>query len=215
MTTLPILAMLLALGPATVLAQAPAGAGDLRAALVLTGDPARGKAAFDVCLGCHRPNAAGRSDGTIPRLSGQHREVIIKQVADIRDGRRINPPMKPYVDPAEFTPQMLADIATWLQTRPIVGAIGKGPGSALDRGSELFARDCAACHGSSGEGVAAAFHPMVAAQHYGYLLRELGLIRDGGRGNSNPAMVQIVKAYTAADLEAVADHMSRLPAPKR
>jgi len=215
MTTLPILAMLLALGPATVLAQAQAGAGDLRAALALTGDPARGKAAFDVCLGCHRPNAAGRSDGTIPRLSGQHREVIIKQVADIRDGRRINPPMKPYVDPAEFTPQMLADIATWLQTRPIVGAIGKGPGSALDRGSELFTRDCAACHGSSGEGMAAAFHPMVAAQHYGYLLRELGLIRDGGRGNSNPAMVQIVKAYTAADLEAVADHMSRLPAPKR
>ena len=32
---------------------------------------------------------------------------------------------------------------------------------------------------------------MVAAQHYSYVLRELGLIRDGGRGNSNPGMVAL------------------------
>jgi cytochrome c553 len=200
---------------AVAMTQAAEPTTDLRAALGLKGDPAQGKAAFAACAGCHRPNAAGRSDGAIPRLSGQHREVIIKQVADIRDGRRINPPMKPIVDPAEFTPQLLADIATWLQAQPIVGNLGKGPGSALERGKQLYLRDCAACHGAGGEGMAAAFRPMVAAQHYHYLLSELVLIRDGGRGNSDPAMVQIVKAYTAADVEAVADHMSRLPAPAR
>jgi len=49
----------------------------------------------------------------------------------------------------------------------------------------------------------------------GSLLRELGLIRDGGRGNSNPAMAALVKGYSAADLQAVADHMSRLPPPRK
>ena len=197
------------------LAAAAVAAADLRSALDLKGDPARGKAAFETCVGCHRPNAAGRSDGAIPRLSGQHREVIVKQVADIRAGLRLNPPMKPYVDAPELTPQVLADIASWLQSLPVAGRIGQGPGTALERGRELYARDCAACHGAQGEGIATAFHPMLAAQHYSYLLRELDLIRDGGRGNSTPAMVELIRSYAPADLEAVADHLSRLPAPRR
>jgi cytochrome c553 len=114
-----------------------------------------------------------------------------------------------------FSAPVLADVASYLQALPITGKPGKGPGTALERGKELYARDCAGCHGANSEGLAAAFHPMVAAQHYSYLRRELGLIRAGGRGNANPAMVQIVKAYPQADLEAVADHMARLPAPAR
>jgi cytochrome c553 len=198
-----------------IAAPAAAAAAELRMALELQGDAARGKAGFETCVGCHRPNASGRSDGAIPRLSGQHRQVIVKQVADIRDGRRLNPPMKPFVDAPAFDAQLLADVAAYLQALPIVGNIGRGPGTALARGQELYARDCAACHGAKGEGLATAFHPMVAAQHYSYLLRELGLIRDGGRGNSNPEMVLLIKGYTQADLEAVADHMARLPSPAR
>lgn len=38
------------------------------------------------CDGCHSPNAAG--GGRFPRLAGQHREYIAKQLADIRQGRR-------------------------------------------------------------------------------------------------------------------------------
>lgn len=200
---------------AALVALAAEPVADLRSALSLPGDPARGKAGFETCVGCHRPNAAGRSDGAIPRLSGQHREVLVKQVADIRDGRRLNPPMKPFVDAPDFSPQRLADIAAYLQALPVAGTIGQGPGVAVARGQELYARDCTACHGARGEGLGAAFHPMVAAQHYSYLLRELVLIRDGGRGNSNPVMAQLIKAYPQPDLDAVADHMSRLPPPAR
>jgi cytochrome c553 len=56
---------------------------------------------------------------------------------------------------------------------------------------------------------------MVAAQHYSYVLRELGLIRDGGRGNSNPGMVALIKTYSQADLQAVADYVAQLPPPPR
>lgn len=192
---------------------AGAATDDLRTALELRGDAARGKAAFETCIGCHRKDASGRSADPIPRLSGQHASVIIKQVSDIRVGLRLNEPMKPYVDGEAMSAQTLADIATYLQALPLAGNIGKGPGTALARGKTLFERDCAGCHWPRGEGLAEAFHPMVAAQHYRYLLRELVLIRDGLRGNSNPAMVQLVKSYAQADLEAVADHMAQLPPP--
>jgi cytochrome c553 len=189
--------------------------GELKSVLELKGDPVRGKAAFDDCTGCHRKDASGRASSATPRLSGQHASVIIKQIVDIRSGRRINEPMKPYVIDPALSLQAFADIATYLQALPIAGTLGKGPGSGVARGKDLFARDCAACHGAAGEGQAELFHPMVAAQHYSYVLRELGLIRDGGRGNSNPGMVALIKTYSQADLQAVADYVAQLPPPPR
>jgi cytochrome c553 len=209
------LAMLVAL-PGAVQAQtlvAVETAGELKAVLDLKGDPVRGKEAFDDCTGCHRKDASGRVSGAIPRLSGQHASVIIKQIVDIRSGLRINPPMKPFVDDPALNPQAFADIASYLQALPISGNQGKGPGTALARGKVLYEKDCAACHGDKGEGRAELFYPMLAAQHYSYLLRELGLIRDGGRGNSNPGMRALVKTYGEADLQAVADYIAQLPRP--
>jgi cytochrome c553 len=185
----------------------------VQAVLALAPDKNRGQAAFDDCAGCHRKDASGRATGAIPRLSGQHASVIVKQVLDIRSGLRVNPAMKPHVEEADLSAQTLADIASYLQSLPIAGRLGQGPGDDPARGQALFARDCSTCHGAQGEGRAEGYFPMVAAQHYQYLLRELGLIRDGGRGNSNPAMAALVKGYSAADLQAVADHMSRLPPP--
>ena len=63
-------------------------------------------------------------------------------------------------------------------------------------------------------GPAAKFYPMVSAQHYRYLLREVIAIRDGSRGNSNAEMVKVVKPYTPAEIEAVSDYMSQMAPPK-
>ena len=108
----------------------------LRALLATPGDPARGKKAFATCEGCHRKNASGRSDGTIPRLTGQHASVVVKQVLDIRAGRRSNPSMQPFVVDPAFTMTHLVDIAAYLQALPFEGSIGKGPGTDLARGKE-------------------------------------------------------------------------------
>jgi cytochrome c553 len=46
-------------------------------------------------------------------------------------------------------------------------------------------------------------------------LREEIIIRDGERRNADPRMVKVIRGYSDADLQAVADHVSRLPsAPK-
>jgi cytochrome c553 len=139
-------------------AQTPAATSvdaDLQALLAIPGDPARGKKAFAACDVCHRKNASGRSDGSVPRLTGQHSSVVVKQVLDIRADRRNNPSMQPIVADQAFTMTKLADIAAYLQSLPFEGSVGKGPGKDLALGKQLYERDCASCHGTSGAGDAA------------------------------------------------------------
>lgn len=190
--------------------------GEKLLALKAKGDPLRGEIEFEVCQGCHRPDASGRPSGAYPRLAGQHASVLIKQMTDIRAGRRDNPKMEPFIGGGhQLNPQDISDLAAYIEKMAIPASNGKGPGSDLDRGKELYGRDCGTCHGDAGEGNSKEFFPMVAAQHYRYLLRESTWIRDGDRRNANPKMVKVIKGYTDKDLEAVADYMSQLAPPKK
>jgi cytochrome c553 len=189
-------------------------AGEKIEALKLTGDVENGRDAFEVCSACHLPSGAGRPDGTFPQLAGQHTTVLIKQIADIREGLRDNPIMYPFAKTL-IDPQELADVAAYIQTLPIPSDNGRGPGTDLKRGEELYARDCVQCHQDHGQGDAAKFYPVLAGQHYKYLLRQIGDIAAGRRRNANPDMVKIVKEYSEQDLSAVVDYMSRLEWPER
>ncbi len=185
--------------------------GEKLEALRLKGDATRGEEAFQVCQGCHRRGATGTPSGAYPRLAGQHASVLIEQMTDIRSGRRLNPKMHPFVDDNALTTQELVDIATYLQALPVpVQQGGKGPGTALDEGRVLYVRDCAVCHGDRAQGNAQKFVPLLAGQHYGYLVREGVLIREERRGNANPDMVKVIKSYSDEDLERVSDYLSRL-----
>jgi len=184
-------------------------------ALSRTGDPVKGKAAYRVCLGCHKDNAAGQPDADFPQLAGQHKTVLIKQIIDTRTGRRDNPKMHPFVAGEVLNLQEIADLAAYLNSLPIPTTNAKGDGKHTDRGKIIYDKDCAQCHGDHGEGNASGFYPLVASQHYGYLLYETQQIRDGGRRNANPKMVNIVKKYSDTDLGYVADYMSRLAPPAR
>jgi cytochrome c553 len=204
--------------PAVSMAQTPDWfeiKGELKTALESKGDAKRGAASFEQCVGCHRPDASGRVSGAYPRLSGQHETVLVKQIVDIRSGRRSNPKMEPFIGDHVLDPYQISDVAAYLTGLPIAAANGKGPGTLVVKGKELFDKDCAVCHGATGQGDAAKFYPMVAAQHYKYLLREVNFIRDGDRRNSNPEMVKVIKPYTSGDLEAVADYMASLAAPSK
>jgi cytochrome c553 len=187
--------------------------GDELIALQAKGDASRGEAAFVPCQGCHRRDGSGRTSGAYPRLSGQHATVLIKQIVDIRGGRRINPKMEPFLDDHAMTPYEIADIAAYLQGLPMNAEIGKGPGNRLAAGKAIYEKDCVVCHGAAGQGDGPKFYPMLAAQHYRYLLREMQFIRDAARANSNPDMVKVIKPYSDAELENVADYLSRLPPP--
>ena len=183
-------------------------------ALALEGDVVYGEDAYEVCGACHLPSGAGRPDGTFPQLAGQHRTVIIKQIADIREGRRDNPIMYPFARTL-IDSQELADVAAYIETLPIPTDNGKGAGTNLELGEMLYKRDCVNCHHDQGQGNAAQFYPVLAGQHYEYLLRQIGDIAAKRRRNANPDMVKVVDGYSPKELEAVVDYMSRLEWPER
>jgi cytochrome c553 len=189
---------------------APEPAPEVRTTLALPADAARGAAAYASCEACHRKDASGRALAATPRLAGQHATVIVKQLLDIRGGRRHNPKMSAFVAEGVLSAQDIADIAAHLQALPLNVATSQGPGDALPSGRQLYAQDCATCHGAEGQGQAQAFRPLVAGQHYRYLLLELGTIRSGERRNSDADMAAVLQGYSTADLEAVADYLSRL-----
>lgn len=180
-------------------------------ALRAKGDPARGAAAFVICQGCHRVGALGRADGSYPRLAGQHVTVLIKQLADVRTGRRSNPKMLPFADHQSLSVQDMADIAAYLSALPVPADQGQGDGKALVLGERLYVLGCASCHGPRGEGDPHRYYPRVSGQHYRYLLRESLAIRDGQRKNAHPDMLRAIRSLGDAELDAVADYMSRLP----
>jgi cytochrome c553 len=183
-------------------------------ALTLTGDLVNGQDAYEVCAACHLPNGAGRPDGTFPQLAGQHTSVVIKQIADIREGRRDNPIMYPFAKTLTDS-QELADVAAFIETLPIPADNGKGSGTNLQLGETLYKRDCVQCHQDHGQGDAEKFYPVLAGQHYKYLLRQIGDIAAKRRRNANPDMVKVVEKYSPEELDAVVDYMSRLEWPER
>ncbi len=190
--------------------------GEKSEALHKKGDVKRGEEAYEVCGACHLPSGAGRPDGTFPQLAGQHSTVLIKQMADIRAGLRDNPTMYPFA--ATLTdPQELADAAAYINSLCIPVDHGKYEGAdaavQIAKGKELYEKQCLECHGKTGEGNKEKFYPVIAGQHYKYLLRQMTEIRDGHRRNANPDMVKVIKPYTNDQLVAISAYQSSLVMP--
>ena len=185
-------------------------------ALHKKGDVKAGKEAYEVCGACHLPSGAGRPDGTFPQLAGQHSTVLIKQMADIRAGLRDNPTMYPFAATL-VDPQELADTAAYINSLCIPVEHGKYEGAdaaiQVSKGKELYEKQCLECHGKNGEGNKEKFYPVIAGQHYKYLLRQMTEIRDGKRRNANPDMVKVIKPYTNEQLVAISAYQSSLVMP--
>jgi len=184
--------------------------GELPAALSLQPDMESGRRAYSSCAVCHGPEGAGRADGSIPQLAGQRAGVIMKQLTDIRAGRRKNPVMLDFAKRL-IDAQEIADVSAYLSALPPPDHNGVGPGSDLTLGERVYQRDCRRCHGARGEGAAEELIPSLAGQHYGYTLRQLRDIGAGRRGNAHPEMRAVAERYTDAQMMALADYASRLP----
>jgi cytochrome c553 len=182
------------------------------AVLKMGGDPVKGKESFRGCQGCHKADAAGVTEGVYPRLTGQHTSVLIKQITEIRAGIRNNPKMLPFVEDPAIAMEEIGDIAAYLNSLTSVRENGKGAEDMSAKGKKLYVDNkCSRCHGDHGQGDATKAFPVVAAQHYDYLIREMKWIRQGVRGNSHPEMVKAISKFSQADMEAVASYLSRLP----
>ncbi len=194
--------------------------GEKDEALHLKPDIENGMDVFEVCSACHMPEGWGTHDGTFPQLAGQHKNVLIKQLADIRARNRDNPTMYPFALPESIgDAQALADVTGYIAKLPMNPDNGKGEWAKgtpeFEQGKKLYHDNCIKCHGDNGEGSQEKFYPRLAGQHYKYMLRQFEWIRDGKRRNANPDMVKQIKSFTDKDMQMVINYVSRIPVPKK
>lgn len=187
---------------------------EIESALALTPDLANGLKVYRECAACHTPEGWGMVSGSVPQIGGQHRNVVIKQLADIRAGNRDNVMMAPYSSVESIGgPQSVADVSAYIDSLEISVDTGKGPGKDLELGERLYGEKCARCHGEQGEGKNDTFMPRIQAQHFRYLQRQFEWIREGKRRNANAEMVAQIQDFGEREANAVLDYVSRLEPP--
>ncbi|MCK4710982.1 MAG: c-type cytochrome [Gammaproteobacteria bacterium] len=83
-------------------------------------DLKNGQRIYETCASCHLPEGWGNDDGAYPQIAGQHQNVLIQQLLDIRSGHRENPTMYPFVQERTIGGyQSLADVVVYISTLPM------------------------------------------------------------------------------------------------
>lgn len=205
-----LLIMLVLAVPALGIAATPTGR-DLAQATRAKPDLEHGAQLFTQCVSCHGGNGAGRENGETPRIAGQHRAVLLKQLVDFRHGRRWDFRMEEQAKDHHLkTPQDIADVAAFIAQLDGGGQRGIGDGIHSTDGARIFGARCASCHAANGAGNAQDAVPRLAGQHYGYLLRQMYDTVDGRR----PAMPRVhprqIEPLDFEQVRGVADFLSRI-----
>lgn len=209
--TTPILALIWLMSFCPISSADESISSELSQAIALKPDIENGKKIYRLCASCHLENGWGKPNGSFPVIAGQHRDVLIKQLEDIRSKNRNNPTMYPFTEPGTIGGlQGIADVTAYIAAMPADPNPGVGSGKELALGKQVYQLHCVQCHGGDGLGNNKNFFPKLKGQHYAYLLRQLKWIGNGYRKNTNPEMVKRVKDLSASELDAVADYLSRL-----
>lgn len=180
-------------------------------------DLENGKRVYEICASCHLPDGWGNRDGTYPQLAGQHKNVLVKQILEIRSGERDNPLMYPFVQERTIGGyQDLADVVGYISTLPMTPENNKGPWpnftGEYNKGKVLYEANCVSCHGLNGEGSNQLNYPKLQGQHFAYMMRQAKMVQKGLR-KVDPAMLAVVKNLNKDDLELVINYVSYLPVP--
>ena len=157
--------------------------------------------AYDRCASCHMPSGTGRVDGSIPRLAGQRSTYLEARLVALADGQG-NPVMTPFARSLSTVER--GQLALLVEQMPAPSEIGHGSGlesaASVDR--------CEACHGPQGRGGVDPAVPVLAGQHYGWLVHRLELF--AADAEDHPVMGPVAASLTSEELAAVSDHFSRV-----
>ncbi len=188
------------------------------------GDAEAGQAKAGTCVACHGVDG-NSAVPTFPKLSGLGHKYLLKQMQDIRDGRRPVALMAGQVD--NMTDQDLSDIAAFYDAQPRTGGTADPDKVSLGRKvylggiAERQVPACSGCHSPTGNGNGPAVYPALAGQHADYVAAQLKMFRKGyedpaGRTNGGEAKIMRTTAFRMSDMEieAVASYIAGLqPAP--
>ena len=79
----------------------------------------RGSDLYKKCMVCHGKRGQGKSSQKAPAIGGQHDWYLETQIANMRDGIRINKAMNPYVK--KLSDQDIKDLSGYISKLPHMG----------------------------------------------------------------------------------------------
>lgn len=129
----------------------------------LQGDAEAGQGKVATCGACH--GADGNSAmPNFPKIAGQGERYLVKQLTDIREGRRVVPEMTGLLD--NSSDQDLADMAAFYASQTQTAGVADPElaerGEAIFRGGNLETGlpACTGCHSPTGKGNEPAAYPL-------------------------------------------------------
>ncbi|MDU9393432.1 c-type cytochrome [Pseudomonas sp. zfem002] len=189
--------------------------GGANAAGTIVGDAAAGQAKTAVCGACHSPDGNSMAPN-FPKLAGQGERYLIKQLNDIKSGKRTVLEMTGLL--TNLNDQDFADIAAYFASQK--GSVGAADPALVERGRALFNGGdlqkglpaCTGCHSPNGAGLAAAGFPHLGGQHAQYVTKQLTDFREGDRSNDGDAttMRTIASKLSNKDIQALASYIQGL-----
>jgi cytochrome c553 len=187
----------------------------IRATLQREGDAARGRKLYlEHCARCHYESAAGDPQNLVPKLAGQRRAYIIKQLADFVEAQRDGDEMHSVLaHPLLEEPKVWADVASYLSALPLTGATETGNGDSVMLGEGIYRKQCASCHGDAARGSADGFVPSLRDQHFSYLVWQMRSVAGARRLHVDADVAKALYGIDSEQIAAIADYLSRLPEP--
>lgn len=191
------------------------GVSGLAQAAGVVGDAAAGQAKAAVCGACHGPDGNSMAPN-FPKLAGQGNRYLLKQLNDIKSGKRTVLEMTGLL--TNLQDQDLADIAAYYSSKQ--GSVGAADpklvaaGEALFRGGKLDQGmpACTGCHSPNGVGNPAAGFPHLGGQHAAYVTKQLTAFREGDRTNDGDTMVMrsVASKLSNKDIAALSAYIQGL-----
>ena len=185
------------------------------AATAVVGDAAAGQAKTAVCGACHGPDGNSMAPN-FPKLAGQGDRYLLKQLHEIKDGKRQVLEMTGLL--TNLNDQDLADIAAYYSSQK--NSVGAADPALVARGEALFRGGdlqkgmpaCTGCHSPDGQGNAAAGFPHLGGQHASYIEKQLTDFREGERTNDGDSMIMrgIAAKLSNKDIKALASYIQGL-----
>ncbi len=179
------------------------------------GDATAGQTKAAVCGACHGPDGNSAAPN-FPKLAGQGERYLLKQMQDIKGGKRTVIEMTGLLN--NLSDQDLADIAAYFASQK--GSIGQADPKLVARGEALFRGGnlelgmpaCPGCHAPDGRGNDLAGFPQLNGQHAQYVTKQLTDFREGNRTNDGDAMIMrsIAAKLSNKDIEAVSSYIQGL-----
>jgi len=167
------------------------------------------------CAWCHGTSGQGLTPA--PRLAGQRRPYIERQLKELGVHARDNPHSKQYMwSVAEnMPPQTIRDLATYFSTLP-ARAANDGMWEHATLGRQIYQEGmpeaniaaCVVCHGPSGEGVGEI--PRLSGLGYDYLKTRLETWGEGYDAAALHPMPSVAHKLSPHQIEALASYLSFL-----